>query len=41
MRHYGFHNDQGNNSKNGNIIPDDDSNLVHLTFVPKVLKTLV
>ena len=35
MRHYGFHNDRGNNSKNGNIIPNDDNNLVRLTFVPK------
>ena len=35
MRHYGFHNDRGNNSKNGNIIPDDDNKLLHLTFVPK------
>ena len=35
MRHYGFHNARSNSSKKGNIIPDDENTLVHLTVVPK------
>ena len=35
MRHYGFHNARRNSSKKGNIIPDDENTLVHLTVVPK------
>ena len=35
MRHYGFHDARSNSSKNGNIIPDDENTLVHLTVVLK------